>query len=77
MTRKVVHASLHKTSNHAPHVGELGHTFPSQTKSLDGLTMSVSELGLHLKYTYKGHKIENLFPLAAVSLLTLEAEDGV
>lgn len=74
MSRKVTHAALHKSSNHVPSVGEIGHTFPSNTKTLDGLEMSVSDLGLHIKYTYKGAKIENLFPLAAVSIMTLAAE---
>jgi hypothetical protein len=76
MNRKVLHASLHKTSNHVPVVGELGHTFPTQGKTLDNLHMWVSEHGLHLKYAYKGQKLETMFPLAAVSVLSLAPEES-
>lgn len=74
MNKTVIHAALHNKVNHIPGIGDIGHTFPSQNKTLEGLEMSISNLGLLLKYTYRGLEHTTLFPLAAVAIVSLANE---
>lgn len=74
MNRKVLTATMHNQSNYIPGVGDVGRTLPSGTKTFDNLSMSVSAIGLFVKYNYKGVPMETLFPLAAVALLSLAPE---
>jgi len=71
MNYKVLTATLHSQTNYIPLVGDLGKSLPSGTKTMDNLEMSVSEVGLLVKYKHKGVAHTNLFPLAAVALMTL------
>lgn len=77
MIRKVTHASFHNSSNFIPNgVGDIGKNLPSAKLNLEKLELTVSDLGLHAKYLFKGIKHENLFPMAAVALMTLAPEEG-
>ena len=74
MTRKVKFATMHNQTNHLPEIGDFGKHLPSKTKTMENLSMEISALGLHVRFSYKGIKHEMLFPSAAVALMTLEPE---
>lgn len=74
MIRRVLYARTH-ASVYLPGVGELGNTFPSQSKTLDNLHMSVSEIGLSISFTYKGINKEGLIPSANVMAMELAPEE--
>lgn len=72
MTKKVLAATMHSQSNYLPGVGDIGKSLPSSSKVLENLDMSISELGLGVKFSYKGLKHSVLFPVAAVQFMSLE-----
>lgn len=74
MNRKITYARLHQ-NGYAPGVGELGNTFPPQSKTLEGLSMEVAVEGLYMTFLYKGIRQELLVPLANIIMMTLAPED--
>lgn len=74
MNRKVLYARL-QTNAYLPGAGELGSVFPSQTKTLDNLNMSVSALGLEISFSYRGLNKNALVPLANVVLMDVVPEE--
>lgn len=70
MGRSVTYARLHGNA-YAPGVGELGNVFPSQSKTLDGLTMTTTDLGLSMEFSYKGVRHELLVPSANIVIMSL------
>jgi hypothetical protein len=73
--KKVIHASFHSNSNYIPGVGDVGRTLPAANKTLTGLEMSVSQIGLLASYAFNGIKHVTLFPLAAVAFMSLDPKD--
>lgn len=74
MSRKVIYARTHE-SVYMPGVGEMGNTFPPQSKTLENLVMSISELGLSLYFTYKGVVKEGLIPSANIKGMEVVPEE--
>lgn len=74
MNRKVVYARLHAGA-YVPGAGELGTTFPSQSKTLENLSMNTAELGLHISFTYRGVNKEVIIPAANVIIMELATDE--
>lgn len=74
MLKKVVYARL-QTEAYVTGAGSLGTVFPPQSKTLEGLDMSVEEVGLTIKFTYRGFKKELLIPLGNVVLMEVISEE--
>ncbi len=74
MSRKVEYARTHQ-GVYVPDAGELGSTFPPQSKTLDNLTMHTDHLGLLLSFTYRGKHKEVIIPSANVIALVLAPEE--
>lgn len=62
--KKVVWAAFHEVLFY-PGIGHLGHTLPSQGKTMD-LDMWHSDAGLAIRLKYQGKPIEGMIPWANV-----------
>jgi hypothetical protein len=68
--RKVTYARL-QTGAYVTGAGELGSVFPTPNKTLENLSMSVSDLGLEIQFKYRGIEKHLLTPLANVIVAEL------
>ena len=74
VNRKVTYARL-QTEAYVVGAGGLGTVFPPLGKTFDKLTMNTSDLGLSIKFLYKGLQKDLLIPYGNVVLMELEPEE--
>jgi hypothetical protein len=74
VNRKVTYVRLHESA-YSPATGDLGVVLPSQTKTMDNLSMHVEEIGLFLTFSFRGIRCEMLVPMANVKNMLLAPED--
>ncbi len=75
MHRKVTYARL-QTEAYVVGAGGLGSVFPSQSKTLENLTMLAQDSTLSIAFTYRGLKKELLIPYANVVLMEVAPENN-
>lgn len=75
MNRKVTYARLH-TEAYVPGTGSIGTVLPPSGKTLDNLSMSATDSGLLVEFSFKAVKHEILIPSANVVLMTLAPEES-
>lgn len=73
MNKKVTYARFHQ-SVYVPGLGELGTVLPPQHKTLDNVTMTSTDHGLHVTSGLKGRGVEFLIPSANIVIMVLAPE---
>lgn len=72
--RTVTYARL-QTEAYVVGAGGLGTVFPPLGKTFDKLTMNTTDLGLNIRFLYKGLQKDLLIPYGNVVLLELAPEE--
>jgi hypothetical protein len=65
-----------QTEAYVPGAGSLGTTFPSNTKTLENLSMVTHDTSLSITFTYRGIKKELLVPHTNVVLMDVAPEES-